>query len=277
MPESHIERLVSTMLDKRTLDNTVNRLNKRILKMQSELGYGSKYYSALSKSLFNTINPNFIEMTGKTSFVEHSLIKFKGDPAKGQQTPILTRSMKVWEKAIEKYGEKTIERYLQNIESMPSLRDVRKNIGAEYEARTGKAPTGTVRQMSDELTDLNNAISEAWQYLYSIQDEAEVANFFDNEATGQKASDDLNAKAVALAEKYKQDGLSQGTTVLPDAYVDEWRKAKASVLNAIDRTLIAYESQGIDTTDAYNAFWQLKNAKTTDLTLDEIREMGKRF
>lgn len=152
-------------LNRREIDNLVNKINKRVETLATRLGRDTEEYQAMSRKIVTGLAP--IDTITPTSIQRDYVYKFKAD----NRTINLSRSMVLWRKFADKYGEKAVMDFLHSLEDMPTYVEHATKMQKKYEATFGEGSGKgkSIREMSIELYDNTNNIGKAFELIYELQ------------------------------------------------------------------------------------------------------------
>lgn len=150
-------------LSKRELDNIVNKINKRLESLATNLGKDSAEYVAMARMLetglpaIRTVNNNSIN----TNYI----YRFKDN----HETMVLSRSYGKWNQFAEKYGNEAVEKYLNNLLNLPTYAEVSTILPDKFKDMFGMDSTNmSPKEMSERITNYNRVVDRAMQLIYAL-------------------------------------------------------------------------------------------------------------
>lgn len=227
-------------ISRRDLDNIVNKINKRLASLATNLGKDSAEYVAMAR-MIETGLPSIATITDgsiKTNYI----YRFKDD----HETMVLSRSYGKWQRFAEKYGASAVKNYLNKLLNVPTYVEVSTTLPDKFNEMFGDGDNGdmSVKEMSEHITDFNRVVDRAMQIIYALLGLSEDDENYDFKM-------DLYDKAKNLVENARRQG---------DMSPDEKRAffnslvAFDSLVTQYDMSKVGLTSEVLDASNKYNNY-----------------------
>lgn len=247
-------------LSRRDLDNIVNKINKRLASLATNLGKDSAEYVAMARMIMTGL-PQITTITDN-SIKTNYIYRFKDDHA----TMILSRSYGKWNQFAEKYGTKAVKDFLNKLLNVPTYVEVSTTLPDKFSEIFGiDNKDMSVKEMSEHITDYNRVIDRAMQIIYALlglsEDDEQYdfkSDLFDKadqlvkDARRQGEMSDAEKRAFfdsvikfdKLVTQYDISQIGLTSDVLNSS--NKYQNYRRSALNKLERKQHAYELKWIE-------------------------------
>lgn len=231
-------------LSRRELDNIVNKINKRLASLATNLGKDSAEYVAMARMIETGLQP--ITTVTADSIKTNYIYRFKDD----HETMVLSRSYGKWNQFAEKYGANAVKNYLNKLLNVPTYVEVSTTLPDKFNDMFNAGDTGmSIKEMSEKITDYNRIVDRAMQIIYALLGLSEDDENYDFKM-------DLKEKALSLVEDARRQG---------DMSPDE-RRAFFDSMVAFDSLVTQYDMSKVGlTSDVLNASNKYNNYRRSAL------------
>lgn len=227
-------------LSRRELDNIVNKINKRLASLATNLGKDSAEYVAMAR-LIETGLPRITTVTAD-SIKTNYIYRFKDD----HETMVLSRSYGKWNRFAEKYGVPAVKDYLNKLLNMPTYVEVSTTLPDKFNEMFGDGDNGdmSVKEMSEHITDYNRVIDRAMQIIYALLGLSDDDENYDFKS-------DLLEKARGLVDNARrQDSMS---STEKKAFFNSLVEFD-SLVTQYDMSKVGVTSEVLDASNKYNNY-----------------------
>lgn len=247
-------------LSRRDLDNIVNKINKRLASLATNLGKDSAEYVAMARMIMTGL-PQITTITDD-SIKTNYIYRFKDDHA----TMILSRSYGKWNQFAEKYGTKAVKDFLNKLLNVPTYVEVSTTLPDKFSEIFGiDNKDMSFKEMSEHITDYNRVIDRAMQIIYALlglsEDDEQYdfkSDLFDKadqlvkDARRQGEMSDAEKRAFfdsviefdKLVTQYDISQIGLTSDVLNAS--NKYQNYRRSALNKLERKQHAYELKWIE-------------------------------
>lgn len=226
-------------MSRRELDNVVNKINKRLASLATNLGKDSAEYVAMAR-MIETGLPYITTITDD-SIKTNYIYRFKDD----HETMVLSRSYGKWQTFAEKYGAAAVKNYLNKLLNIPTYVEVSTTLPDKFNEMFNAGNTGmSIKEMSEKITDYNRIVDRAMQIIYALLGLSEDDENYDFKL-------DLKEKALSLIEDARRQG-----DMSPDekrAFFDSM-VAFDSLVTQYDMSKLGLTSEVLDASNKYNNY-----------------------
>lgn len=251
-------------LSRRELDNTVNKINKRLASLGKNLGKDSAEYTAMARMMVTGL-PAITTVT-KDSIDVNYIYRFKDD----HTTMVLSRSYGKWQAFAEKYGAKAVKNFLDKLLDVPTYAEVSTTLPDKFNEMFGNEGNDdnndmTIKEMSEHITDYNRVVDRAMQLIYALlglseddenydfkSDLLENARGLVDNARRQDSMSSTEKRAFfnslvefdALVTQYDMSKIGVTSEVLNAS--NKYNNYRRSALNKLERKQYVYEKKWVD-------------------------------
>lgn len=251
-------------LSRRELDNTVNKINKRLASLGKNLGKDSAEYTAMARMMVTGL-PAITTVT-KDSIDVNYIYRFKDD----HTTMVLSRSYGKWQAFAEKYGAKAVKNFLDKLLDVPTYVEVSTTLPDKFNEMFGNEGNDdnndmTIKEMSEHITDYNRVVDRAMQLIYALlglseddenydfkSDLLENARGLVDNARRQDSMSSTEKRAFfnslvefdALVTQYDMSKIGVTSEVLNAS--NKYNNYRRSALNKLERKQYVYEKKWVD-------------------------------
>lgn len=238
-------------LSRRDLDNIVNKINKRLSSLATNLGKDSAEYVAMARMIMTGL-PQITTITDD-SIKTNYIYRFKDDHA----TMILSRSYGKWNQFAEKYGTKAVKDFLNKLLNVPTYVEVSNTLPDKFSEIFGiDNKDMSVKEMSEHITDYNRVIDRAMQIIYALLGLSEDDEQYDFKS-------DLFDKADQLVKDARRQG----------EMTDAEKRAFFDSVIEFDKLVTQYDISQIGlTSDVLNASNKYQNYRRSALNKLERKQ-----
>lgn len=238
-------------LSRRDLDNIVNKINKRLASLATNLGKDSAEYVAMARMIMTGL-PQITTITDD-SIKTNYIYRFKDDHA----TMILSRSYGKWNQFAEKYGTKAVKDFLNKLLNVPTYVEVSTTLPDKFSEIFGiDNKDMSVKEMSEHITDYNRVIDRALQIIYALLGLSEDDEQYDFKS-------DLFDKADQLVKDARRQGEMS----------DSEKRAFFDSVIEFDKLVTQYDISQIGlTSDVLNASNKYQNYRRSALNKLERKQ-----